>query len=139
MPQLRLLAEQRLRRTFNEYAYGLALSDDAIKEVIEVIHAVDEQTSAPVASGRGLWAIILPALQAKIAVLLGNEAFKELLLELSALNFALLAMLDTKVHGPASQTVVYSPPDGDEEDFDGGFSPHPVRGDPRYGQGRRLG
>lgn len=110
-----------------------------VSEVIEVIRAVDEKTSDPVASGRGLWAIVLPAVKARITEFLHEEAFRELLLELPALNLALLAMLDTNnVQSPDLLRVSMSPRTmfqvlGDSDDEDVGH----LR-DPRYGQGRRL-
>lgn len=87
VPHLRTLAKLRLQKAFNTQT---ALKDHA--DLIETVRAVDECSPHrfSLEGDDGLWAIMLPIMKSNMAVLLQDEAFKELLLELPHLIFACL-------------------------------------------------
>lgn len=144
VPQLRTLAKLRLQKTFSMHT---PLKDHA--DLIDTIRAVHECTphSLGLEGGDELWAVMLPVMKSNIAVLLQDEAFKELLLELPDLNFRLLAMLDTAA---APAATAPEPPlkrqrlledgfsDSDDEDEKEDTSSRGA-GHPRFGPGRTLG
>lgn len=108
---------------------------------------MNEHVSDRVENGRGLWALVLPSMQANIATLLKTAESKDLLLELPDLNFRLLAMLGSKTQtrAPAARreehpVVLLSPNDpGARRDASRGT--HPIRGgrSDRGGQALRRG
>jgi hypothetical protein len=102
VPPLRTLAKQRLWRTFNPQ---VALENHA--DFIDTIRAVDECTPHRLGleGGGELWGVMLPVMKTNMGILLQDEAFKQLLLELPDLNFRLLAMLDAApIREPASRS-----------------------------------
>jgi hypothetical protein len=134
VPHLRTLAKLRLQKTFNTH---ITLEDHA--DLIETVRAVDEYTPQRLGLGGedGLWAVILPVMKSNIAVLLQDEAFKELLLELPDLNFRLLAMLDSTAAAPERPAKKPKVELSDDSDEDSDLFLDPLR--QRFGRGRTLG
>lgn len=132
---LRKLAEDRFRKIYNPSVY---VPD--VDALIATIHAVDENTAHEISSGGGLWAILLPTLKAKMSLLLGFEAFRELLLDMPDLNFCMLGMVAQ--NKPAVPSPITKPPmkyDDDSESEDEGHRVIPPGRYGRYGVGRTLG
>lgn len=141
VPHLRALAKLRLQKTFNTQT---ALKNHA--DFIETVRAVDEYTphSLGAKGEHGLWAVMLPVMKSNIAILLQDEAFKELLLDLPDLNFRLLAMLDSAAavsEPPVKKRKVEVSDDEDGEDGEDDDEGSPPRGTLhyRFGRGRTLG
>ncbi|GAB7327854.1 hypothetical protein MBLNU13_g11644t1 [Cladosporium sp. NU13] len=139
VPHLRTLAKLRLQKTFNTQT---ALEDHA--DLIETVRAVDECSPHrfSLEGENGLWAVMLPVMKSNIAVLLQNEAFKELLLELPDLNFRLLAMLDSAAPEPSVKRARFAVSDSDDGEDDENYAEDaPSRGTLhyRFGRGRTLG
>ena len=134
VPHLRTLAKLRLQKTFNTH---IALEDHA--DLIETVRAVDEYTPQRLGLGGedGLWAVMLPVMKNNMAVLLQDEAFKELLLELPDLNFRLLAMLDSAPAAPERPAKKPKVELSDDSDEEVSLYLDPLR--QRFGRGRTLG
>lgn len=116
-----------------------ALKDHA--DLIETVRAVDECSPHrfSIEGENGLWAVMLPVMKSNIAVLLQDEAFKELLLELPDLNFRLLAMLDSAAAAPTPPAKKQKLEVSDEDDEDDAVNPYLRLPYDRFGRGRTLG
>lgn len=140
VPHLRTLAKLRLQKTFNTQT---ALKHHA--DLIETVRAVDECSPHrfSLEGENELWAVVLPVMKSNMAVLLQDEAFKALLLELPDLNFRLLAMLDPSAatSEPSAKRVKFEVNDveneeGEEDEEDVLRVGHLQY---RFGRGRTLG
>jgi len=136
VPHLRTLAKLRLQKAFNMQT---ALKDHT--DLIETVRAVDECSPHrfSIEGENGLWAVMLPVMKSNIAVLLQDEAFKELLLELPDLNFRLLAMLDSAAAAPTPPAKKQKLEVSDEDDEDDAVNPYLRLPYDRFGRGRTLG
>jgi hypothetical protein len=134
VPHLRTLAKLRLQKPFNTHT---ALEDHA--DLIETVRAVDECSPHRfnLEGGNGLWAIMLPVMKSNITALLQDEAFRELLLELTDLNFRLLAMLDSAPAAPERPAKKPKVELSDDSDEEADLFLDPLR--QRFGRGRTLG